>query len=138
MLPLVVAFLDQGKDEAYYAFLMLIQLCSQSVDVDHDHADLLARLQGVRRLSNIFCPEALASKDPVKQAAGKATSTCCRECCVVLHCIVFEKQWRCVTTAFTGVVPLHWGCSKMQASLFGRVHFMMQLELMLWHPGCTV
>lgn len=57
MLPLVVAFLDQGKDEAYYALLILIRFCSQSVDVDHDHADLLARLQGVRRLSNIFCPD---------------------------------------------------------------------------------
>ena len=67
----MVAFLDQGRDEAYHAFQMLVRFCSPGIDVNYEHAHLLARLQGVRRLSHIFCPEVPARKDPVKQAEGK-------------------------------------------------------------------
>ena len=56
-LPLVVACLDQRKEEAGTASQILHLLCSQRVDQDDHHADLLARLQGVRRLSVMFCPQ---------------------------------------------------------------------------------
>ena len=55
-LPLLVACLDQRKEEAGTACQILHLLCSQLVDQDNHHADLLARLQGVRRLSVMFCP----------------------------------------------------------------------------------
>ena len=74
MLPLLVAFLDQSRKEAQCAFSMVLYLCSKTVDVDLAHSNLVARLQGVRRLSNIFYPEVLASKDVGRRAAGMPTN----------------------------------------------------------------
>lgn len=90
ILPLAVAFLDQSRTEAHCAFAMLFYLCSEEVDVDLAHSKLVARLQGVRRLSHIFCPEVPASRDVGRQAAGTATNPSCCECCVK-----HELQVRC-------------------------------------------
>ena len=54
-LPLVVAYLEHGTGSVY-AVRALQEFCSCTTDIYDDHADLLARLQGVRRLSNIMCP----------------------------------------------------------------------------------
>lgn len=70
LLPLLVAFLDHGKEEARYALQILMLLCAPRIDSGSQHADLLARLQGVRRLSNIFTA-VQASKGPAK-ASGLA------------------------------------------------------------------
>lgn len=91
ILPLAVAFLDQSRKEAHCAFAMLFYLCSEEVDVDLAHSNLVAMLQGVRRLSHIFCPEVAAIKDLGRQAAaGTATNPSCCECCVK-----HELQMRC-------------------------------------------
>lgn len=63
MLPLVVG-LDQRKEEAGTASQILHLLCSQRMDEDDHHADLLARLQGVRRLSVMFCPQLQSGRSP--------------------------------------------------------------------------
>ena len=54
-LPLVVAFLDQSRAEVHAALQILHRICVLDPDPTSLHADLLARLQGIRRLSNIFC-----------------------------------------------------------------------------------
>lgn len=54
VLPLMVAFLDQGVEEGCNAMDILVLLCSPHIDPQAQHAALLARFQGVRRLSNIF------------------------------------------------------------------------------------
>ena len=99
LLPLVVAFLDQRRKEAQCAFTIMAYLCSKEVDVDLAYSNLLARLQGVRRLSNLFCPEVSASKDPVRQAAGTATNPSWHECCaedaLQVHCHLVEDASRC-------------------------------------------
>ena len=69
----MAAFLDQRREEALYAFRILRYLCTSGIRYCKENADLLARLQGARRLSNILRPEVQASKEPV-QAAGKAIS----------------------------------------------------------------
>ncbi|KAL3142057.1 hypothetical protein ABBQ32_004686 [Trebouxia sp. C0010 RCD-2024] len=51
LLPLVVAFLNGHYAEAVSACNMLRLFCSLDADPGNDHIDLLARLQGVRRLS---------------------------------------------------------------------------------------
>lgn len=100
ILPLAVAFLDQSRTEAISAFAMLFYLCSEEVDVDLAHSNLVARLQGVRRMSHIFCPEVPASKDLGRQAAtGTATNPSCCDCCVKheiqMHCQRIKAASRC-------------------------------------------
>lgn len=72
-LPLLVAYLDERKPEASSASQILHLLCCQQVDQRNQHADLLARLQGVRRLSVMFCPQLQKGKG-LLQAAGMAFS----------------------------------------------------------------
>lgn len=56
-LPLVVAFLDldQGWKEGRYALRILYNLCAPAMDPGGQHANLLARLHAVRRLSDVLC-----------------------------------------------------------------------------------
>ena len=61
--------LDQGWKEVRCALHILRNLCSQTIDPDGQHADLLARLQGVRRLSDVVC-----SVHPLMKAAGVVVS----------------------------------------------------------------
>ena len=73
-LPLVAAFLDldQGWEAGHVALSILELLCTRARDPDGQHADLLARLHPVRRLSDVLC-----SIQPFKEhmmAAGIAFS----------------------------------------------------------------
>ena len=56
-----MAFLDHESEHAFTALKILMHLGSSS-DPDAHHMDLLARLQGVRRSSDLFCTDERASK----------------------------------------------------------------------------
>lgn len=69
-LPVVLAFLDHGREEAQVACQVLARLCFY--DLSSQLLEMLARLQGIRRLSNILCT-VKASKAHMK-ATGRASS----------------------------------------------------------------
>lgn len=81
-LPLVVAFLDR-RAEARTAFQILQCVCSMDPDLTYHHADLLARLQGVCRLSNIFCT-VQTSMAPSKAAGISLMLFLCH--CMLMPC----------------------------------------------------
>ena len=63
-----MAYLDQGRTVSVHAVKILSHLCSEDVDEDEEHVYLLARLQGVLRLSHAMS-SVLPSKAE-KDAAG--------------------------------------------------------------------
>lgn len=56
VIPFVVATLKQREDLARTAIHILQLLCAPALDPHNHHAALLSRLQGVRRLSEVFSP----------------------------------------------------------------------------------
>ena len=70
---MLVFYLDQRREEASISFQILQLLCSQRVDPSSHHTDLLARLQGVQKLSVLFCPRLQTGKG-LLQAASVASS----------------------------------------------------------------
>lgn len=77
VLPLMVAFLDQRREEGQAALQILLLLCSSRIDLLKQHADLLVMLQGARRLSNIFCT-GQASKVPWLPSIMEAATSACQ------------------------------------------------------------
>ena len=68
LLPLVVAFLNDHYTEAASACNILRRFCSWDVDPCNIHTDLLARIQGVRRLSVVL--EIVPASNAPVQAPG--------------------------------------------------------------------
>lgn len=87
LLPVVVALLEQRQAVAQKALHILKRLCCMDIDPWHHHADLLASLQGTRRLS-ILLFSAHASTRPVN-ATGMAVKASCCDWCVTLCCCLF-------------------------------------------------
>ena len=77
LLPLIVAFLNEYYSEAVTACTILRHICRVDVDPCNIHADLLARLQAVRRLS--FILEHVQASKGTMEAAGtvRAVSLSC-------------------------------------------------------------
>lgn len=73
VIPLVVATLKQREDLARTAVHILQLLCTPALDPHNHHAALLSRLQGVRRLSEVFSVPAPTSTGGMP-AAGMAVS----------------------------------------------------------------
>lgn len=71
VLPLVVAYLDQDKTGFIYGATILQHLCSSHIDTCHEHADLLASLRGVLRVSNAMCSVQACKAD--MKASGMST-----------------------------------------------------------------
>lgn len=72
MLPLVVACLDHLRTGSLHIVRLLNHFCFDGMDVSGDHADLLARLKGVLRLSNAMF------NVQTRQAGIKAAGMCVR------------------------------------------------------------
>lgn len=85
-LPLLVAFLAGGRAEAYTALQILYYICSFRTDPGGHFADLLARLQGARQVSNVLCTVQF-SRPGRRAAAGVVISITCR-CKAVPHNLI--------------------------------------------------